>query len=153
MSDESQHPTAAAPEAVASEDAEKEQESRPDGLTIPSELPVLPLKDTVIYPLMSVPLVVGRPASRRLVDAVVLGLDLGGIVGVDDADGVEDLDDEILEELYVVFPGVALGEDRPDDGDGGQEEEDRGWKRNHYTGCESTLFAIRPDEEDDEKDE
>ncbi len=48
--------------------------------TIPSELAILPLKDTVIYPGMSVPLVVGRPASRRLVDAVILDTRLLGLV-------------------------------------------------------------------------
>ncbi len=39
---------------------------------IPAELSILPLKDTVVFPGMSVPLVVGRPASRKLVDAVIL---------------------------------------------------------------------------------
>ncbi|MFQ5767566.1 MAG: LON peptidase substrate-binding domain-containing protein, partial [Acidobacteriota bacterium] len=44
--------------------------SRP---SLPSELAILSLRDTVIYPDMSVPLVVGRPVSRRLIDSVILG--------------------------------------------------------------------------------
>ncbi|MFQ5671193.1 MAG: endopeptidase La [Acidobacteriota bacterium] len=53
------------------ETTETAQEGSGDA-SIPAELAVLPLKGTVIYPNMSVPLVVGRPASRKLIDAVIL---------------------------------------------------------------------------------
>ncbi len=47
------------------EGEKKEQESSPN---IPSELPVLPLRGTVVYPLTVIPLNVGQPRSIRLVD-------------------------------------------------------------------------------------
>jgi ATP-dependent Lon protease len=54
-------------------------------VAVPSELAVLPLKDTVIFPNMSIPLVVGRPASRRLIDAVILDTRTLGLVMQRDA--------------------------------------------------------------------
>ncbi|MFQ5877822.1 MAG: endopeptidase La [Acidobacteriota bacterium] len=39
---------------------------------IPSVLPILPLKNTVAYPHIPVPLVVGRPASKKLIDEAML---------------------------------------------------------------------------------
>ena len=47
------------------EEEKKEQENSP---SIPSELPVLPLRGTVVYPLTVIPLNVGQPRSIRLVD-------------------------------------------------------------------------------------
>src|SRR4051812_50111316 len=41
--------------------------------TIPDALPVLPLRNTVIFPLAVVPLVVGKPRTIRLVDDVMRG--------------------------------------------------------------------------------
>ncbi|MFQ5719765.1 MAG: endopeptidase La [Acidobacteriota bacterium] len=70
--------------AVGVEDAEEPTlhhgEKNSHEATIPDELPILPLKDTVIYPDMSVPLVVGRPASRRVIDAVILKDRMLGLV-------------------------------------------------------------------------
>jgi len=43
-----------------------------EGVRIPNELPVLPLKDTIVYPFMIVPLAVGRPKSVKLVDEVIV---------------------------------------------------------------------------------
>ncbi|HKY34226.1 MAG TPA: endopeptidase La [Candidatus Polarisedimenticolia bacterium] len=40
---------------------------------IPDALPVLPLRDTVVFPNLPAPLVVGRPLSIRTVDQVLLG--------------------------------------------------------------------------------
>jgi ATP-dependent Lon protease len=40
---------------------------------IPSELPVLPLKDTVVFPQSMTPLAIGQERSVKLVDAVVSG--------------------------------------------------------------------------------
>ena len=71
------------PEAMVPQDSGEEQPG------IPAELPILPLKDTVIYPDMSVPLVVGRPTSRRVIDAVILGDRMLGLVMQKD-DAVED---------------------------------------------------------------
>ena len=50
-------------EIAGIEPADSEQQ-----LQIPSELPVLPLRDIVIYPFMIVPLFVSREKSIRAVD-------------------------------------------------------------------------------------
>ena len=47
------------------EEEKKKEENNPN---IPSELPVLPLRGTVVYPLTMVPLNVGQPRSIKLVD-------------------------------------------------------------------------------------
>mgnify|MGYP000547704823 CR=1 FL=1 len=57
--------------------ADKEKASHPP---IPEELPILPLKDTVVYPLTVIPLAVGQERSIRLVDDVVVGDRLVGLV-------------------------------------------------------------------------
>src|SRR5438067_9135819 len=48
---------------------------------IPDTLPVLPLRDTVVYPLAVVPLAVGQERSVRLVDEVMRGDRLLALVG------------------------------------------------------------------------
>ncbi len=50
-----------------------------DGLHIPAELPILPLRGLVVYPQTAVPLTVGQPRSIRLVDEVVAGERLIGL--------------------------------------------------------------------------
>ena len=45
----------------------------PDDLTIPDTLPVLALRDLVVFPLTAVPLAVGQPRSLKLVDDVMRG--------------------------------------------------------------------------------
>ena len=45
----------------------------PDEVELPSELPVLPLKDTVVFPDSVLPLAIGQERSIRLVDDVVSG--------------------------------------------------------------------------------
>ncbi|HXG04897.1 MAG TPA: endopeptidase La [Candidatus Binatia bacterium] len=63
--------------------------------TIPDALPVLPLRDTVVFPLTAVPLVVGQPRSVRLVDDVMRGNRLLALVAQREAGpepaGPEDL--------------------------------------------------------------
>jgi ATP-dependent Lon protease len=46
----------------------------------PSELPILPLRDAVLFPQAVIPLAVARPASVRLVDEAVRGNRLIGVV-------------------------------------------------------------------------
>ena len=50
--------------------APKEQSSESEVLTIPEELPILPLRGVVVYPHTVVPLTIGQPRSIRLVDDV-----------------------------------------------------------------------------------
>src|SRR5262249_56794618 len=45
----------------------------PGDVTIPDALPVLPLRDAVVFPLTALPLAVGQPRSVRLVDDVMRG--------------------------------------------------------------------------------
>ena len=49
------------------DDDPKEQES-----DLPAELPILPVRGLVVYPLTQVPITVGQPRSRRLVEDAVL---------------------------------------------------------------------------------
>ncbi len=49
-------------------------------MKIPTELPILPLRDIVVFPGMIVPITVGRPASIKLVDDVSVGEKLCGLV-------------------------------------------------------------------------
>jgi len=81
---------------------EPEEPSDPKpAVSVPSELAILPLKDTVIFPNMSVPLVVGRPASRRLIDAVILDTRLLGLVMQRDSE-IEEPRPEDLHEVGTV---------------------------------------------------
>jgi ATP-dependent Lon protease len=57
-----------------------------DRVTLPEELPVLPLRETVLFPLAVLPLAVARPASTRLVDEAVRGSRLIGVVTQRDAE-------------------------------------------------------------------
>lgn len=47
---------------------------------VPSELPILPLRGLVVYPQTAVPLTIGQPRSIRLVDDVMVGEKLIGLV-------------------------------------------------------------------------
>src|SRR2546429_1121148 len=62
-------------ESPASEEQESglNQNTDEEPLSIPDELPILPLKDTVIYPFAVQPLGVGQERSIRLIDEVMRG--------------------------------------------------------------------------------
>jgi ATP-dependent Lon protease len=62
---------------------------------IPDELPILPLRGLVVYPQTAVPLMVGQPRSIRLVDDVVAGDRLVGLVASHDPEKEEPGPDEI----------------------------------------------------------
>ena len=51
--------------------------------TVPAELPLLPLKDTVVYPLTVYPLVIGKEKSIKLINEVTVG---DKILGTDGAE-------------------------------------------------------------------
>ena len=57
--------------------SQSHEETRPPGesteIRLPAEMPVLPLRDTVIFPLAVVPISVGQERSVRLIDAVMKG--------------------------------------------------------------------------------
>ncbi|MGI8587559.1 MAG: endopeptidase La [Chloroflexia bacterium] len=56
-----------------------------DDLEIPSELPIMPLKDTVIWPFVGAPLAVGQERTLKLIDDAVVGNRLVGFVASKDA--------------------------------------------------------------------
>ena len=64
----------AAPETPAPESAARDQAHKPPPAApeIPPVLPILPLKNTVVFPQISMPLVVGRPSSVRLIDEAMV---------------------------------------------------------------------------------
>ena len=86
---------------VSELDEQTTTESRDDPrppLTIPEELPILPLRGVVVYPLMVLPLTVGQPRSVRLVDDVVVGDRLLGLVASRDPE----LDEPAPEQVYQI---------------------------------------------------
>ena len=75
------------PEFVNQE--EETSEEKKDRFEIPSELPILPVRNTVLYPSMVLPLMVARGKSVKLVDHVLSGNRLMGVVAQKDP-SVED---------------------------------------------------------------
>nr|WP_322800135.1 endopeptidase La [Thermoflexus sp.] len=65
---------------------------------IPEELPILPLRGVVVYPLTVVPLAIGQPRSIRLIDDAVLGRKLIGLV----ASKRPELEEPMPEDCYTV---------------------------------------------------
>ncbi len=69
-----------------------------NSLTIPEELPILPLRGLVVYPQTAVPLTIGQPRSIRLVDDVISGNRMIGLVTAKDPD----LENPGPQDLYSV---------------------------------------------------
>src|SRR5262249_42796531 len=89
-------PDTPAPEPVGASEGGAQPQPQVEGgegdgapLELPEELPILPLKDTVIYPMAMMPLGVGKDRSIRLIDEVMRGSRLVGLVAQKDAE-VED---------------------------------------------------------------
>jgi ATP-dependent Lon protease len=68
-----------------------------DELELPSELPVLPLKDTVVFPDSVLPLAIGQERSVRLVDDAVAGNRLLALVASKDSEVDEPAWDDLFE--------------------------------------------------------
>jgi ATP-dependent Lon protease len=60
-----------------------------DNTNIPDELPILPLRDTVVFPNIVTPLVVAREKSVELINSVISGTRLLGLVSQKEADKEE----------------------------------------------------------------
>ncbi|RIK67933.1 MAG: endopeptidase La [Planctomycetota bacterium] len=73
-------------------------------LVIPELLPVLPVRDTVIFPGTIVPLTVGRAKSKKLIDDVVTGTKIVGVVTQRNAK----TEDPGLDDLYRVGSVVSI---------------------------------------------
>jgi len=65
---------------------------------IPQELPILPVRGLVVYPLMTLPLTIGQPRSMRLVDEVAVGDRLVGLF----ASKEPDVDQPAPDQLYTM---------------------------------------------------
>jgi ATP-dependent Lon protease len=64
------------------EKAEVQQQDDMGISAVPAELPILPLRQTVVYPLTFLPLSIERPETVKLIDDVVLGSRVVGLVTV-----------------------------------------------------------------------
>ncbi|OQX60018.1 endopeptidase La [candidate division KSB1 bacterium] len=71
-------------------------ESEIEKIEIPDEVPILALRDTVIYPFMVSPLFVARPKSIKLIDDVLIGNRILGLV----AQRKTDVEDPKGEDLF-----------------------------------------------------
>jgi len=60
--------------------SDRDPDASENGMKFPNALPILPLRGVVVYPDTAVPLTVGQPRSIRLVDDVVSGDKLVGLV-------------------------------------------------------------------------
>lgn len=90
---------------------------------IPEVIPVLPLRNAVIYPYLSMPIAVSRPESMKLIEDTLSGQKLFGVVAQKSADVEEPEADELYSvgavvkllkmirtpegEMYVLVQGVA----------------------------------------------
>src|SRR5713226_865570 len=72
--------------AAEEQESDRNQQNDEEPLSIPDELPILPLKDTVIYPYAVQPLGVGQERSMRLIDDVMRGDRLVVLVAQKSAD-------------------------------------------------------------------
>jgi ATP-dependent Lon protease len=71
---------------------------------IPEELPILPLRGIVVYPLMVLPLTVGQARSVRLVDDVAVGDRLVGLVASEDPE----LDEPDPDQVYQMGTAALI---------------------------------------------
>lgn len=86
-----------AEETTSGEHPQKEEGETVE-MDLPESLPILPLRGLVVYPQTAVPLTIGQPRSIRLVDDVVSGKRLIGLVASKDAE----LDTPGPDDLYQV---------------------------------------------------
>jgi len=73
-------------------------------IAIPEQLPILPVRDTVVFPGTVVPLTVGREKSKNLIDHVITGQKILGIVAQRDAS----VEDPGLDDVYRVGTVVTV---------------------------------------------
>src|SRR5215467_13210363 len=86
------------PETVNEQSHEADSDSQESEIELPAELPILPLKDTVVYPFAVMPLGVGKERSIRLIDEIMRGNRLVGLV----AQKEEEVEDARAEDCFRV---------------------------------------------------
>ena len=67
-----------------------------EDIEIPTDLPVLPVRNMVLYPWVMVPILVGRGKSVRLIDDVLTKSKIIGLVAQKDADTEDPTDDDLF---------------------------------------------------------
>lgn len=87
-----------------SELLDERAEESVDELTLPAALPVLPLKDTVVFPGFPTPLAIGQERSIKLVEDVVSGDRTLALVTVK----TEEVDQPGWEDLYTVGTAAVI---------------------------------------------
>jgi ATP-dependent Lon protease len=75
-----------------------------ESVELPEELPILPLRGTVIFPFMIVPLVVGRKSSIKLIDEAVRGDRIIGLFAQKDPE----TEDPAVDDIYSVGTGGMI---------------------------------------------
>jgi ATP-dependent Lon protease len=84
--------------------AEEQQRAEELGQELPGTLPILPLKETVVFPESMTPLAIGQERSIRLIDDVVGGERLLALVTVED----EDADLPGFDDLYEIGTAAVV---------------------------------------------
>ncbi|HET7377178.1 MAG TPA: LON peptidase substrate-binding domain-containing protein, partial [Anaerolineae bacterium] len=74
------------------------------GVPLPEELPILPLRGVVVYPLTAVPLTVGQARSVQLIDEAVLQKKVIGLVASKDAS----IEEPTPADCYTIGTAVAV---------------------------------------------
>jgi ATP-dependent Lon protease len=95
---------APSPPAGGEKKSETTRRGPPDKVVIPEELPVLPIRDAVVFPGTIVPLTIGREKSKRLLSDVITGSKMLGVV----AQRKAETEDPKLDDLYRVGTVVAV---------------------------------------------
>ncbi len=80
MADEVREVDVTAPDATSENEPAIEPGPDKPPVDLPDELPILPLRGVVVYPHTTIPLTVGQPRTVKLVDEVVAGDRLVGLV-------------------------------------------------------------------------
>src|SRR4051794_30797867 len=73
-------------------------------LTIPNQLPILPIRNIVVYPGTVIPLNVGRQKSKNLLDEVMPGEKVVGVITQKNPD----VEDPKVEDLYSMGVAAAI---------------------------------------------
>ena len=73
--------------------------------SIPDILPILPLRNAVIYPFLSMPVAVSRPESMKLIEETLSGQKLFGVV----AQKSTEVEDPRIDEMYEKIFEMELG--------------------------------------------
>jgi ATP-dependent Lon protease len=84
--------------------SEEQEEAERLGDELPATLPVLPLKETVVFPESMTPLAIGQERSIKLIDDVVGGDRLLALVTVEN----EDVDQPGWDELYAIGTAAVV---------------------------------------------